>query len=76
VIHRGSTIAPAEGKVIAVSTGKLLAHGTTTCLISPAVEVHRYGGQLHGFISFPGKLDAGRDAVDRSAAALRIAFSS
>jgi acetyl esterase len=35
------------------------------------VEVHRYEGQLHGFISFPGKLDAGRDAVDKSAAALR-----
>jgi len=36
VIHRGSTIATAEGKVTAVSTGKLLAHGTTTCLIIPA----------------------------------------
>ncbi len=36
VIHRGSTIATAEGKVTAVSTGKLLAHGTTTCLITPA----------------------------------------
>lgn len=33
VIHRGSTIATAEGKLTAVSTGKLLAHGTTTCLI-------------------------------------------
>ncbi len=36
VIHRGSTIATAEGKLTAVSTGKLLAHGTTTCLIIPA----------------------------------------
>ena len=38
------------------------------------VEVHRYEGQLHGFISFPGKLDAGRDAVHKSAAALRTVF--
>src|SRR2546428_7639862 len=36
VIHRGGTIATAEGKLVAVSTGKLLAHGTTTCLIVPA----------------------------------------
>jgi uncharacterized protein (TIGR00369 family) len=36
VIHRGRTTATAEGKVIVVSTGKLLAHGTTTCLIIPA----------------------------------------
>ena len=35
VIHRGGTIATAEGKVTAVNTGKLLAHGTTTCLIIP-----------------------------------------
>jgi uncharacterized protein (TIGR00369 family) len=34
VIHRGGTIATAEGKLIVESTGKLLAHGTTTCLIS------------------------------------------
>src|SRR5207302_4693087 len=34
VIHRGNTIATAEGKQTAVSTGTLLAHGTTTCLIS------------------------------------------
>src|SRR5260370_11901252 len=40
------------------------------------VEVHRYEGQLHGFISFPAKLDAGRDAVDKSAAALPIVFGS
>jgi acyl-coenzyme A thioesterase PaaI-like protein len=36
VIHRGGTIATAEGKLTAVATGKLLAHGTTTCLIVPA----------------------------------------
>ena len=34
VIHRGGTIATAEAKLLAESTGKLLAHGTTTCLIS------------------------------------------
>src|SRR3989475_13068935 len=36
IIHRGGTIATAEGRVVAVSSGKLLAHGTTTCLITPA----------------------------------------
>jgi len=38
------------------------------------VEVHRYEGQLHGFIGFSGKLDAARDAVEKSSAALRIVF--
>ena len=33
VIHRGGRIATAEGKVIAIDLGKLLAHGTTTCLV-------------------------------------------
>jgi uncharacterized protein (TIGR00369 family) len=33
VVHRGRTIATAEGKVYAEESGKLLAHGTTTCLI-------------------------------------------
>ena len=33
VIHRGGKIATAEGRLIAERTGKLLAHGTTTCLI-------------------------------------------
>jgi uncharacterized protein (TIGR00369 family) len=36
VIHRGGTIATAEGKLFAESSGKLLAHGTTTCLIVAA----------------------------------------
>lgn len=36
VVHRGSTVATAEGRLIAVDSGKLLAHGTTTCLITPA----------------------------------------
>ena len=36
VLHRGATVATAEGRVSAIDTGKLLAHGTTTCLILPA----------------------------------------
>lgn len=39
LVHRGGTIATAEGKVTALATGKLLAHGTTTCLIFPARSV-------------------------------------
>jgi uncharacterized protein (TIGR00369 family) len=35
VIHRGSRVATAEGKLTDAG-GKLLAHGTTTCLIFPA----------------------------------------
>jgi uncharacterized protein (TIGR00369 family) len=34
VVHRGGRVATAEGRVIAEGTGKLLAHGTTTCLIT------------------------------------------
>src|SRR3954471_20946069 len=30
VVHRGGTIATAEGRLVAEATGKLLAHGTTT----------------------------------------------
>src|SRR5256885_11267100 len=33
VVHRGGTVATAEGRLIAIASGKLLAHGTTTCLI-------------------------------------------
>src|ERR687890_828543 len=33
VVHRGGRVATAEGRVFAESSGKLLAHGTTTCLI-------------------------------------------
>jgi uncharacterized protein (TIGR00369 family) len=36
VVHRGGTIATAEGRLYAESTGKLLAHGTSTCLIIDA----------------------------------------
>ena len=34
IVYRGGTIATAEGKLTAASDGKLLAHGTTTCLIA------------------------------------------
>jgi uncharacterized protein (TIGR00369 family) len=33
VVHRGARVATAEGRVIAEESGKLLAHGTTTCLV-------------------------------------------
>ena len=36
VLHRGGRVATAEGKLIAESSGKLLAHGTTTCLVIKA----------------------------------------
>ena len=36
MVYRGSTIATAEAKLTAIESGKLLAHGTTTCLIIPA----------------------------------------
>lgn len=35
LIHRGRRVATAEGRLLSVD-GKLLAHGTTTCLISAA----------------------------------------
>jgi uncharacterized protein (TIGR00369 family) len=33
VVHRGGRVATAEGRVFAEADGRLLAHGTTTCLI-------------------------------------------
>ena len=36
VVHRGRTTATAEGRLTAIRDGKLLAHGSTTCLIIPA----------------------------------------
>ena len=33
VLHRGGRVATADGRVTRVSDGKLLAHGTSTCLI-------------------------------------------
>jgi len=33
VVHRGGKVATAEGRLVAEQTGKLLAHGTSTCLV-------------------------------------------
>lgn len=33
VVHRGARVATAEGKLVAENSGKLLAHGTSTCLV-------------------------------------------
>jgi uncharacterized protein (TIGR00369 family) len=33
VVHRGRTVATAEARLVAEATGKLLAHGTATCLL-------------------------------------------
>jgi uncharacterized protein (TIGR00369 family) len=33
VVHRGGRVATAEGRVTAQGSGKLLAHGTSTCLL-------------------------------------------
>ena len=33
IVHRGSRIATADGRLVAVESGKLLAHGTSTCMI-------------------------------------------
>jgi uncharacterized protein (TIGR00369 family) len=33
VLHRGSRIATAEGRLVAAEGGKLLAHASTTCLL-------------------------------------------
>ena len=35
VVHRGSRVATAEGRLVAEATGKLLAHASTTCLVTP-----------------------------------------
>jgi uncharacterized protein (TIGR00369 family) len=36
VLHRGRTVATAEGRLVAERDGKLLAHGLTTCLLMPS----------------------------------------
>ena len=33
LVHRGSRVATAEGRVVRDADGKLLAHGTSTCMI-------------------------------------------
>jgi len=35
IVHRGRTVATAEGRAWVQETGKLVAHGTTTCLVTP-----------------------------------------
>jgi acyl-coenzyme A thioesterase PaaI-like protein len=35
VVYRGGRVATSEGKLYAEHTGKLLAHGTSTCMIIP-----------------------------------------
>lgn len=35
IVHRGGRVATAEGRLFADKTGKLLAHGSTTCLVIP-----------------------------------------
>ena len=47
VVHRGGTIATAEGRLIAERDGKLLAHGVTTCLIMPGSEPARESHRKH-----------------------------
>ena len=39
VVHRGSTIALAEAQIVDETTGKLIAHATSTCLIKAASHV-------------------------------------
>lgn len=39
------------------------------------VELTNYAGMIHGFYSMSGAVDAGREAIDQSAKALRAAFS-
>ena len=46
VVHRGRTIATAEGRLVAERGGKLLAHGVTTCLVMPAAVPSRVAGDL------------------------------
>jgi uncharacterized protein (TIGR00369 family) len=43
VVHRGRTVATAEGRITAEETGKLIAHGTTTCLLFSANGADRDG---------------------------------
>lgn len=38
-------------------------------------ELRRWDGQIHGFVSFPDRLDGGRQALDYAAERLRAAFA-
>jgi uncharacterized protein (TIGR00369 family) len=33
IVHRGGRVATADGRIVVAASGKLLAHGSTTCLI-------------------------------------------
>ena len=35
IVHRGSRVATAEGRLTAAADGTLLAHATTTCIVLP-----------------------------------------
>jgi uncharacterized protein (TIGR00369 family) len=35
IVHRGTRVATADGRVVAERSGKLLAHASTTCLVTP-----------------------------------------
>jgi uncharacterized protein (TIGR00369 family) len=49
VVHRGGTIATADGRLVAESSGKLLAHATSTCLIiAPGGTRTQGNGNGHG----------------------------
>jgi acetyl esterase len=41
-----------------------------------AVELKRYEGMIHPFVSLAGIVDAGRDAINESAAAVRQALTA
>src|SRR4051812_19685600 len=49
VVHRGGTIATADGRLVAESSGKVLAHATSTCLIiAPGGTRTQGNGNGHG----------------------------
>ena len=41
VVHRGSKVSTAEGRIYAKDSGKLLAHATTTCFIEAITQEQR-----------------------------------
>jgi uncharacterized protein (TIGR00369 family) len=57
VLHRGGTIATAEGRLVAAETGKLLAHGTATCLV-----MGENGGRRNGKVAEASRAPANADS--------------